>query len=136
MDSTVRVTRTEVADLAAADLHEMLDLLTRAEDLFREICYPSPTPDSLQADFDTTPAGFSRADKLAYRAFRGGRLAGYVDVLRGFAHSAQWFIGFAVVDPTMQSMGIGQAMVEAVAEDARAAGIAPTRRVDLPPLAG
>lgn len=50
-------------------------------------------------------------------------MAGYAEVLRGFAHAKQWIIGIALVDSSMRCCGIGHAMVEAVVADAEAAGM-------------
>jgi len=60
---------------------------------------------------------------VIYRAYQGKELVAYAEVLRGFAHRRQWIIGIVLVDPAMRGVGIGQAIVEAVAEDARTGGV-------------
>ena len=120
----VRVIRTEVVALSDADLAEIHDLRTHALDFFAEVDDPLPTPESFQADLDDLPEGFTRQDEVIYRAYLGGRVAGYAEVLRGFAHAEQWIIGIALVDTALRGQGVGKALVTAIAEDARAAGIA------------
>ena len=123
-DPTLRVIRTEVVALSDADLAEIHDLRTRALDFFAEVGDPPPTPESFQADLDDLPEGFTRQDEVIYRAYLGGRVAGYAEVLRGFAHAEQWIIGIALVDTALRGQGVGKALVAAIAEDARAAGAA------------
>ena len=120
----LRVTRTEVVALSDADLAEIHDLRTRAADFFVEVGDPPPTPASFEADLDDLPKGFTRRDEVIYRAYLETRVAGYAEVLRGFVHPEQWMIGIALVDAALRGRGIGRALVAAVAEDARAAGIA------------
>ncbi len=122
-DAELSITRTEVLELLETDLAEIHDLRTRAGDFFAEVGEPPPTPESFVADLDDLPEGYTRADEVIYRAYRAGRLVGYAEVLRGFAHEKQWIIGIALVDSSMRSDGIGHAMVEAVVADAEAVGI-------------
>jgi GNAT superfamily N-acetyltransferase len=123
VSETTVVTRTEVVDLLGEDLAEIHDLRLRASDFFAETGDPPPTPESFQADLDDLPEGYTRADETIYRAYRSGRLVGYAEVLRRFAHEDQWIIGIALVDPATRSDGIGLAIVDAIADDARAAGM-------------
>ena len=146
---SIRITRTAVVDLAAADLAEIHDLRIRSADFFAEVDDPPPTPESFAADLDDLPEGFTRADEIIYRAYGlpgdkpGGRAstaesgggvpgcdtvegahgpAGYAEVLRGFPQSHQWTIGIVLVDASQRSQGVGKAIVDAVAADAAAAG--------------
>lgn len=121
-DPTLRVIRTEVVSLSDADLAEIHDLRTCALDFFAEVGDPPPTLESFQEDLDDLPDGFTRQDEVIYRAYLGGRVAGYAEVLRGFAHVKQWIIGIALVDTALRGHGVGKALVAAIAEDARAAG--------------
>ncbi len=123
MTASTGITRTEVLDLGEADLAEIHDLRLRAADFFVEVDDPPPTPASFQADLDDLPDGFTRVDEVIYRAYRDGRLAGYAEVLRRFAHEGQWMIGIVLVDVDMRSRGVGRRIVAAIADDARAAGI-------------
>lgn len=122
-DNALRITRMPVVELAAADLAEIHELRARAGDFFCEVGDPPPTPESFQADLDDLPEGYTRADETIYRAYSGGGLAAYAEVLRGYAHPRQWIIGIVLVDPALRGAGIGHAVVEAVAADARAAGM-------------
>jgi GNAT superfamily N-acetyltransferase len=123
-DVALRVTRTEVVALSDVDLAEINDLRARALDFFIEVGDRPPTPESFQADLDDLPEGFTRRDEVIYRAYLGTLAVGYAEVLRGFAHPEQWIIGIALVDTALRGHGIGRALVAAIAEDARAAGIA------------
>ena len=109
-------------DLVPSDLEEINDLRARASDFFREVGDDPPTPESLQADLDDLPDGFSRADEVMYLAHVSGVLLGYAEVLRGFAHPGQWMIGIVLVDEKARGAGVGRAIVEAVVADARSAG--------------
>ena len=119
-----RVIRTAVFALSDADIAEIHDLRTRALDFFAEVGDPPPTPESFEADLDDLPEGFTRHDETIYRACLAGYVMGYAEVLRGFAHAEQWMIGIALVDTTRRGCGIGKALVAAIVEDARAAGVA------------
>ncbi len=88
----------------------------------REVGDLPPTPESFQTDLDDLPKGYSRADEVIYRARRADRLVGYAEVLRGYAHEHQWIVGILLVDPALRGTGIGHAVVEAIATDAREAG--------------
>lgn len=116
----VRVT--ESLALTETDLAEVHDLRLRAADFFAEVGDPPPTPATLQDSLHDVPAGYTRADEVLFRAYRGGRLLGYAHVLRGYAHPQQWIIGLALVDRAERGAGIGRALVEAVAQAARAHG--------------
>lgn len=120
--ATLSITRTESVQLREADLDEICDLRRRASDFFVEVGDDPPTPQSFQADLDDLPEGYSRSDECIYRAYRDGQLLGYAEVLRGYAGRDQWTIGIVLVDPAVRSSGIGHAVVEAIASDARAAG--------------
>jgi GNAT superfamily N-acetyltransferase len=122
-DAAPRVTRTEVVALSDADLAQIHDLRTRGRDFFVEVGDPPPTPQSFQADLDDLPEGFTRQDEVIYRAYLGAGVVGYAEVLHGFALAEQWMIGIALVDTALRGGGIGKALVTAIVEDARAAGI-------------
>jgi len=123
-----RITRTEAVDLGETDLAEIHDLRTRAPDFFEEVGDPLPTLESFQADLDDLPDGYSRADEAIYRAyddgsFGGDRVAGYAEVLRGFPQEGRWTIGILLVAAELRGAGVGRAVVDAIAGDARAAGV-------------
>ena len=123
MPSQSRITRTEVVDLVDADLAEIHDLRTRAGDFFAEVGDPPPTSESFQDDLDDLPDGYSRANEIIYRAYQGSLLAGYAEVLRGYAHERQWIIGIVLVDAAMRGGGVGHGIVQAIAADARVCGV-------------
>ena len=122
-DRPTIITRTESVALGRDDLSEIHELRTRAADFFREVGDEPPTPQSLQSDLDDLPDGFSRSDEVIYRAYRDGRLLGYAEVLRGYERPGQWIVGIVLVDAAIRGRGIGHAIVDAIASDARAAGI-------------
>ena len=123
MGIPVVVTRTEVLDLRPGDLAEIHDLRCRAADFFAEVGDDPPSLESLQADLDDMPDGYSSADEVMYRAYRDGALLGYSEVLRGFAHPGQWIVGIVLVDASVRGAGIGRSIVDAIARDAVDAGI-------------
>jgi GNAT superfamily N-acetyltransferase len=112
-----------VVALSHGDLVEIDGLRQRASDFFCEVGDRPPTIESLVADLDDLPEGYTRADECMYRAYVGGVLVGYAEVLRGYEDAGQWIIGIALVDQALRGRGIGRAIVEAVAQDACAAGV-------------
>lgn len=123
MGTPLSIRRTEVLDLGSADLAEIHDLRCRASDYFAEVGDEPPSLESLQADLDDLPDGYSGADEVMYRAYRDGALVGYAEVLRGFAFPGQWIVGIVLVDASFRGAGIGRAIVDAIADDASGAGI-------------
>lgn len=112
-----------MVDLEPGDLEEIHDLRVRAADFFAEVGDDPPTPESLEADLDDLPAGYSRADEVMYRAYWGRALQGYGEVLRGYERPDQWIIGIVLVDPAARGTGVGRTLVDAVAADALEAGV-------------
>jgi GNAT superfamily N-acetyltransferase len=101
----------------------MHDLRCRAADFFAEVGDAPPSLESLQADLDDLPDGYSSADEVMHWAYRDGALVGYAEVLRSFAFPGQWIIGIVLVDATVRGAGIGRAIVDAIADGATGAGI-------------
>lgn len=122
-DPAVAVSRTEVLELEDRDIAEIHDLRLRAADFFAEVGDPPPTPESFEADLDDLPDGYSRADEVIYRAYRQERLLGYAEVLRGFERADQWIVGIVLVDTAERGVGVGRAIVDAIASDAVGAGM-------------
>jgi GNAT superfamily N-acetyltransferase len=52
-----------------------------------------------------------------------GRLVAYAEVLRGWPDANAWAIGILLVDAQMRSQGLGTEVLEAIMQDARAAGM-------------
>ncbi len=130
----MRVTATESVELNAEDLAELHDLRCRAADFFAETGDAPPSLESLRADLEELPEGFTRADEIVYRAYpdpgehegaRGEnrRLVGYAEVLRGWPDEDAWIIGLLLVDASRRGSGIGALIAERVARDARDAGM-------------
>jgi GNAT superfamily N-acetyltransferase len=121
-DPAPLVVRTEAAWLTKDDVTEIVRLRSRAADYFDEVGDGPPSSESFQADLDDLPQGFTRHDEMIYRAYGEGRLAGYAEVLRGYAQPDQWMIGIVLVESRRRGRGIGKAIVAAIVADARAAG--------------
>jgi GNAT superfamily N-acetyltransferase len=119
----VVVQRTEALDFRPTDLAELNDLRMRAADFFAEVGDLPPTLESLKADMEDLPEGYTSADEVFYRGYAGGRLVGYAEVLRGWPEADSWIIGILLVDASLRSSGIGHVIAEAVAQDARSLGV-------------
>jgi hypothetical protein len=65
----LRVVRTEAAELTCEDLIEIHELRCRAADFFEEVGDEPPSLDSLRADLEDLPEGFTSADEGMYRGY-------------------------------------------------------------------
>ncbi len=123
----IDITRMEVTDLTPADLAEIHDLRCRAADFFAETGDDPPTLESLQADLEDLPEGYTSTDEVMYRAYadtgEATTLVAYAEVLRGWPDRDGWIIGILLVDSSRRGEGIGPQVVGAIAHDAREAGM-------------
>jgi len=117
------ITRTESLELTAEDLAEIQGLRLRAADFFVEVGDEPPTIESLESDLADLPDGSTRADEVIYRGYADGVLVGYAEVLRGWPAEDSWVIGILLVDSALRGSGFGHEIAEAVAHDAKAAGV-------------
>jgi GNAT superfamily N-acetyltransferase len=126
----IHVEHTQVVDLTPADLAEIHDLRCRAADFFAETGDDPPTLESLRADLEDLPDGYTSADETMYRAYDSAgtdgaagadtepTLVAYAEVLRGWPDRDGWIVGILLVDAARRGEGIGPQVVEAIARDA------------------
>jgi RimJ/RimL family protein N-acetyltransferase len=68
------------------------------------------------------PPGRSRDDKFLYAFERDGRLAGMIDLIRGYPEPHIWFLGFLFIAKEFRGRGIGRCALHALYDHVRAHG--------------
>lgn len=116
-----------------ADVHvvalrpeEAADVQALAEECaqyFLETFGRAPAADEGPSLFTELPPGAKYADKaVAGARDRDGRLVAVADIVRDWPDEETWTIGLVLVVPDMRRLGIGSAIVEGIALEARRAG--------------
>ena len=68
------------------------------------------------------PPGLSRDDKFLYVIEQDNRLAGMIDVIRGFPEPATWYLGFLFIAKAFRGAHLGRNTLHALYDWARAHG--------------
>lgn len=113
--------RYEVRRLNEADIEAVLRVLS-GNPLFFEYHPPLPTRDSILEDMRALPPGMSVEDKLYIGFLDGKRLAAVMDLILGYPEKSTAFIGFFMVDASLQGEGVGSAIIGGCAESLSACG--------------
>lgn len=89
---------------------------------YYEYCPPCVTKESIKRDMTAVPPGFPASDKFYLGFYDGERLLAVMDLLNGYPRENIAYIGFFMVDSSIQKKGIGTSMIAEVCEYLKAAG--------------
>ena len=98
--------RYEVRRLGQGDIPEIYELC-RKNSLYYEYCPPFVTPESIRADLGALPPGKESTDKYYLGFYDGGRLNAVLDLILAYPDGRTAFIGFFMMEQSMQGTGIG-----------------------------
>jgi GNAT superfamily N-acetyltransferase len=60
------------------------------------------------------PPGRTHDDKFVFAVERGDRLAGMIDVIRGYPEPATWYLGFLFLAKDVRGKGLGRSALRAI----------------------
>ena len=93
--------------LSAVDLDLVIELNKSCGDFFLFQNGLPPSEDDAREIFEFLPPQSHRATKLPIGIFHSKRLVGFMDVLRGYRTTSEWYIGFMLLAPDFRCRGFG-----------------------------
>ncbi len=86
-------------------------VLCSGNPLYYQHCPPFVTEDSIRSDMKALPPRKTMDDKYYLGYFDQGRLIAVMDFIRAFPDEHTDFIGFFIVDPSVQQNGTGSGII-------------------------
>lgn len=126
-----------VRALTSADVPEMLRV-ARSNPLFYRYMRPDPTEENLAADLVALPPRRTLADKHFFGWFDGDRLVAMMDLIWHHPKPDMAFIGWFILDSTVQGRGLGRQLVSDVLAMLKRQGVTEVRlgRIEGNPQSG
>ena len=84
----------------------------RENHLYYQYCSPYVTRKSIESDMSALPDNVDFKDKYYVGYFKDGKLIAILDLIDGYPKKDIVFIGFFMVDSTIQKSGMGSAIVK------------------------
>ena len=100
----------DVRKLQKNDIDQIYDLCSKNH-LYYQYCPPYVTRKSIELDMSALPDNVDFKDKYYVGYFKNGKLIAILDLIDGYPKKDIVFIGFFMVDSTIQKSGIGSAIV-------------------------
>lgn len=122
--------------LSQGEIDEMDALRTRALDNYTATTGNELERISIHDELALAPEGSDPAEKLIFRAYKGGDLVAYAHVLCGWPRANEWTVEQLLLDPTYRLKGIGTKVIGAVESLARTAEARTTSILSLPSREG
>lgn len=110
MDELLFSKKYNVRKLQKNDIDQIYDLCTKNH-LYYQYCPPYVTRKSIELDMSALPDNVDFKDKYYVGYFKNGKLIAILDLIDGYPKKDIVFIGFFMVDSTIQKSGIGSAIV-------------------------
>lgn len=104
-----------VRELKDSDIPRILTLCSKNEQYY-QYCPPQVTEQSIVADMEALPPGKEKQDKYYVGIFDGERLIAVLDLILAYPDPETAFIGFFMVEKTMQGTGVGRKIVDEICE--------------------
>ena len=101
---------------------ERILALCRGNTLFYEYARAEPTVEEILNDLSITPPGIEAKDKYYIGFFDGETLAAVMDLIDGYPEPDVAFIGFFMMDASLQGRGTGSFIISETAEYLRSIG--------------
>ena len=100
----------DVRKLQKNNIDQIYDLCSKNH-LYYQYCPPYVTRKSIELDMSALPDNVDFKDKYYVGYFKNGKLIAILDLIDGYPKKDIVFIGFFMVDSTIQKSGIGSAIV-------------------------
>lgn len=100
----------DVRKLQKNDIDQIYDLCSKNH-LYYQYCPPYVTRKSIELDMSALPDNVEFKDKYYVGYFKDGKLIAILDLIDGYPKKDIVFIGFFMVDSTIQKSGIRSAIV-------------------------
>lgn len=110
MDELLFSKKYNVRKLQKNDIDQIYDLCSKNH-LYYQYCPPYVTRKSIELDMSALPDNVDFKDKYYVGYFKNGKLIAILDLIDGYPKKDIVFIGFFMVDSTIQKSGIGSAIV-------------------------
>ena len=100
-----------VRKLQKNDIDQIYGLCSKNH-LYYQYCPPYVTRKSIESDMSALPDNVDFKDKYYVGYFKDGKLIAILDLIDGYPKKDIVFIGFFMVDSTIQKSGMGSAIVK------------------------
>lgn len=104
-------TQFSVRTLTASDVPQIYELC-KSNPLYYEHCPPFVSLESIQRDMTALPPHKTMEDKFYVGYFDGNKLIAVLDLIREFPDKDTVFIGFCMMDVTIQHKGVGTEIID------------------------
>ncbi len=104
-----------VRELTTADIPHIFALCSGNEQYY-QYCPPQVTEQSIAADMEALPPGKEKQDKYYVGFYDGERLIAVLDLILAYPNPETAYIGFFMVEKTMQGAGVGSKIVDEICE--------------------
>jgi ribosomal protein S18 acetylase RimI-like enzyme len=112
-----------VRELSLEDLGAIQGLYQKCLDYMLLVDGRAADPDAVAEEFEFVPPGKSRADKFMFGITdEENNLVGLLDTLPGYPEEGTWWIATLLLVPEIRSQGLGQVVVQGLADYVRAKG--------------
>ena len=111
MDELLFSKKYDVRKLHKNDINQIYDLCSKNH-LYYQYCPPYVTRKSIESDMMTLPGNIDIKDKYYVGYFKDGKLIAILDLIDGYPKKDIVFIGFFMMDITIQKSGLGSAIVK------------------------
>lgn len=101
----------DVRKLQKNDIDQIYNLCGKNH-LYYQYCPPYVTKKSIESDMMTLPDNVDFKDKYYVGYFKDGKLIAILDLIDGYPKKDIVFIGFFMMDITIQKSGLGSAIVK------------------------
>ena len=115
-----------VRKLDESDIPAVL-ALSAGNGLYYRYCPPFASEESLRADMIALPPGRTSEDKHYVGYFNGGRLIAVLDLVERYPNAETAFIGFFMVDASVQGAGVGSGIISELCQALRGLGFSAVR---------
>jgi len=112
----------QVRRLSASDASKTFALVETNSD-FYNFCPPSPNRHTILEDIKLVPANKTLNDKAYVGFFDHDKLIAVMDLIYQYPNDQSAWIGFFMVDKSVQGKGIGSAIINDVAAELKQSGL-------------
>ena len=94
---------------------------------FYDYCEEEPTKEQVLFDLKETPAGKAAEDKYFIGFYQNEALVAVMDLIDGYPNSSTAYIGFFMMNKSLQGQGLGSEIITEIAERLKALGFSVIR---------